>query len=301
MIKIKLPTDCQNYSNIIDSCCNGILRDRELKTKIIVNKGGLLRISKYYLKLAKNNCLFKYKYHICHSDEIIRMGRFDSDLLTCTDMKKLYEDYFVRKRCGSYYDKIINYAKDPLIQCPFCGGIGVPSELDHFLPKVHFAYYSIFPYNLVPICKDCNKSCKNEFYPTEINKQLIHPYLDDDCFFEEQWLFANYCIENNIASGTVNYYVSPPTNWSEDKKGKVKFHFEQFKLDERFSIRAAPYLVDLIAQITRAKSKSKLSEADCIEIILDPIINESEYNKNHWKVALYQAVKNKFTHIWTNI
>ncbi|AKD38416.1 hypothetical protein I926_05460 [Pasteurella multocida subsp. multocida OH4807] len=302
MIKIKLPTDCQNYSDIIASCCTKMTQNNAMYSKIMQNKHGLLRIYDCYIKLAKKNLLFKYKKYICNASTPIKLGASGINSLTGHDMHSLYKNYFVSARCGGYYDKIINHAKTPNIQCPFCGGIGEPNELDHFLPKANFAYYSISPYNLIPICKSCNQSYKKNFYPTDRNDQLIHPYLDDDCFFEEQWLFADCIIDNNdIESSTVKYYVFPPENWSEDKKGKVNFHFDMFDLDRRFSTRAASYLSELIAQITQAKNNTKLSETDCIEIILDSIINKPEYNKNHWRVVLYQAVKNNFTHIWTNI
>ncbi|MBF4102148.1 hypothetical protein INT80_00710 [Gallibacterium anatis] len=54
----------------------------------------------------------------------------------------------------------------------FLWGINIPTEIDHFLPKSEFCYYSIFPYNLIPICKDCNQTYKKNFFPE--NKRAIN-------------------------------------------------------------------------------------------------------------------------------
>ncbi|VEI46040.1 HNH endonuclease [Actinobacillus equuli] len=92
-------------------------------------------------------------------------------------MVKLYEYCLRDCRCGDVYDTIINLAQS--VKCPFCGGIGKPTQIDHFLPKSRYGHFSVLPENLIPVCKDCNTEYKKEFYPTEKNKQLIHPYLDD--------------------------------------------------------------------------------------------------------------------------
>ena len=214
------------------------------------------------------------------------------------DVLYLYNTYFSKKgkRARTFYDQIINLAKDPKKQCPFCGGLGEPSELDHFLPKSVFGYYAIFPYNLIPICKECNQKYKKEFYPKTKNEQLIHSYLDNDCFFYEQWLFAEIIINNNdVSISTARFYVNPPNHWSEDSKGKVRFHFEKFKLDERFATRAGGDLGELIREVSHAKS-NKIDPQDFISARL--AIHRESYPMNHWKKALYQAFEQQIRNIW---
>ncbi len=53
MIKIDLPRDCQNYADVIDSCCSIMRNSNPLKGKIKENKDALLRVSQYYKKTAK--------------------------------------------------------------------------------------------------------------------------------------------------------------------------------------------------------------------------------------------------------
>lgn len=302
MIKIELPADCQNYENIIDTCCNNMQKNSLYKLKIMQNKSDLIRISNSYTRWARVNFLFKYQYCKLEEEDLIRMGnRQITNLLTNKEMVKLYDDYFSKKGkyARKFYEKIINNAKNPNIRCPFCGGIGEPNELDHFLPKSGFGYYSIFSYNLIPICKDCNQIHKKSFYPTEKNKQLIHPYLDNNCFFNEQWLFAKIILDDDIALITVKFYVTPPHHWSDDKKGKVQFHFEMFDLKERYTIKSTSELSQVISQIREFKENGKLNEVDILECLILPVIRDNRVN--NWKKILYEAIKQEFSSIWSSI
>lgn len=302
MIKLKLPSDCQNYSDIIDACYQPMRDSNPLKQKIIGNKNGLISISTSYIRWAEANNLFKYKYCKISDDEYLIMPNGSRvNLLTNNDMIQLYEEYFRGKKRGGFYEKIIISAKNPKIQCPFCCGIGEPEELDHFLPKSNLGYYSIYPYNLIPICKTCNQTWKKTFFPEEKNEQLIHPYLDNDCIFNEQWLFAEITIDNSdVSLSTVKFYVKPPNHWSDDLKGKVRFHFEKFDLDRRFSIKSVGDLGDLMEKIIRSKQNGRNIQ-DFIDEHLDTIINSTRYYINSWKKPLYQAIKEEINNIWNSI
>lgn len=303
MIKIELPADCQNYENIIDTCCNNMQKNSLYKLKIMQNKSDLIRISNSYTRWARVNFLFKYQYCKLEEEDLIRMGNHQvTNLLTNEEMVKLYDEYFAKQRkpARRFYEKIINNAKNPNIRCPFCGGIGEPNELDHFLPKSDFGYYSIFPYNLIPICKDCNQKYKKTFYPIEKNNQLIHPYLDNDCFFDEQWLFARIILDtDDINLSTVKFYVNPPHHWSDDKKGKVQFHFEMFDLKERYTIKSTLELSQVISQIREFKENGKLNEVDILECLILPVIRDNRVN--NWKKILYEAIEQEFSSIWSSI
>lgn len=311
MIKLELPTDCQNYETVIDTCLESInitrkdVKERNLlyKDKIEQNKSDLIRISKIYIRLAKWNALFKYQYYTLKKEDLIKIGNHQvTNILTNDEMVKLYDKYFSKqgKLARKYYEAIINNAKNPNIQCPFCGGIGEPNELDHFLIKSKFGYYSIFPYNLIPICKDCNQKYKEEFYPKERNQQLIHPYLDDDCFFDEQWLFANIIIDfDDITLSTVKFYVNPPHHWSDDKKGKIQFHFDMFDLKKRYTIKSSWELSQVIRQIQEFKANGKLNEIDILACLISPVILDNRVN--NWKKVLYEAIEQELSSIWNSI
>lgn len=296
MIKLDLPNDCMDYQKVIDSCINKMQANNILKEKLDKNKYDLIRISKLYIKLGETNKLYKL-YKCRMGNPLINMR----NQLTNDDMVKIYDQYFVGHRCGGFYDRIINNAKNPEIQCPFCGGINFPNELDHFLPKRDFSYYAIFPYNLIPICKDCNQIYKKGFYQNDKNKQLIHPYLDNEQVFNEKWLYAKFIMDSTDIEGksVIEFYVDPPLSWEKDKKEKVKIHFEQFKLAERFATHSVNDLPTLLNQIKRFKSKG-LSMQDIEMCLIDSAI-EYEKSPNSWKKALFEAVKRELPAIWENI
>lgn len=303
MIKLALPIDCMNYTQVIDSCVNKMKENNILRKKLEENKNDLIRISKSYMEWGKSNKLFKFKYLISYDNQPINMGNccIENKLFN-NDMRKIYDEYFVGHRCGGFYDEIINNAKNPEIQCPFCGGINSPNELDHFLPKKYFSYYAIFPYNLIPICKDCNQIYKKEFYSTDKNQQLIHPYLDSEQVFNEKWLYARFTTNSLLdieGKLSVEFYVNPPSNWEEDKKEKVIIHFGRFHLAKRFAVHSVTSLKTLLDQIKRSKSEN-LSIQNVETCLIDSVI-ESEKLPNSWKKALFEAVKKELPTIWINI
>lgn len=299
MIKLELPNDCHNYSEILNSCCRNMNESNALYNKLKDNKSNLIIICSWnlYIKYVLKNEIF-YTFNLCN----LLNSMPDLVSIRNHEMMDLYTQYFSKKgtHARKFYEKIINNAKNPKIQCPFCGGIGEPNELDHFLPKSKFGYYSIFPYNLIPICKDCNQKYKKEFYPKERNQQLIHPYLDDDCFFDEQWLFANIIIDfDDITLSTVKFYANPPHHWSDDKKGKIQFHFDMFDLKKRYTIKSSLELSQVIRQIQEFKANGKLNEIDILACLISPVILDNRVN--NWKKVLYEAIKQKFSSIWNSI
>ena len=290
MIRLNLPSGLLNYSDIIEECCS---RKTQYRSDVLSNKNYLLHLGYLYNGYARLNDLYSFNTFFP-----INLNGIICNTLSNSHMVKLY-DYCLRDcRSGGIYDAILNSAKNPEIRCPFCGGITDPSEIDHFLPKSRYGHFSVFPYNLIPICKDCNKEFKGEFFPTVKNEQLIHPYLDEDCFFNEQWLYAEY-IDNGHGDGTVRYLIDPPNGWSSDKKGKIKFHFEKFHLADRFSAYSVGSLSDILVQMKSYKAKG-VSMKDFEECSIDSVI-ESESRANHWKKALFQAVKDKILVIWGRI
>lgn len=281
MIRLTLPDSIPSHSEVIDLCCE---RNVGYRQHILDNKDFLIDKGNCYEIFSRVNDLYIF-------DNILPVSTHITGSLENEHMVKLYEYCLRDCRCGDVYNIIINLAKSPTIRCPFCGGVGTPTQLDHFLPKARYGHFSVLPYNLVPICKDCNTEYKKEFFPISKDEQLIHPYLDDDCFFNQQWLCAVYMDE------TVTYSVDPPTTWSDDKKEKVRFHFQTFNLAERFAENAVGPLSDLLNQIKDSKVNGMSKEMFESSIIDSIIRNESRVNS--WKRVLFLAIKDKLSDIWS--
>jgi hypothetical protein len=169
------------------------------------------------------------------------------------------------------------------LNCPFCGGIGYVENVDHFLPKSYFPLYSIVPYNLIPICRDCNMGEKGASYVTAENKQLIHPYGDQNCFFEDRWVKAEIVSNQPLI---ISYSALPPETWSSINKDRAVSHFESLNLEKRYGRLGATEGYEVIELFKR--SLKKLNAEKKREYLLDRMNVVTEVN--HWKYALYEAL-----------
>lgn len=149
------------------------------------------------------------------------------------NLKIIYDYYFLKRKARFIYDKIMEAGVPE--KCPYCAGIGEVANLDHYLPKSKFAFYSVMPNNLIPCCSYCNNR-KKDFFTTERGKQPLHPYLDKEKFFKEKWIHARLVKKD---PPIVEYFVEPPPSWSSDDKKRVEFHFEIYDLAKRFSIEGS--------------------------------------------------------------
>lgn len=198
-----------------------------------------------------------------------------------SELVKLYDYYMVQKHpARNIYDGILVAAND---KCPFCGGIGRPKTLDHYLPKANYPQFSVLPLNLVPCCRDCNTG-KSNVVATSANEQVIHPYLDENCFFSEQWIAARVV---QTAPCTMDFYVNPPATWSQVRKDRVSKHFQEFDLAKRYSVQSAEELSTLIDQ--RKQFMADFSPT-MFQNFLNSVATSSTFFVNHWRKVMYQAL-----------
>ncbi len=280
---IKLGNPLHSLETILEVCEEGITGNRGLKAKLSVNRSNLIPFGQQYFEAANTGGLYAtLKY-----DAPCYKNSFLVGMLTKNELVKLYEQYFVAKDkpARSIYDSLLNAAKE---QCPFCGGIGNPRNLDHFLPKNHFPQFSLVPHNLVPSCRDCNMDGKGQAYSTRAHEQIIQPYADNDYFFQEQWVYANYHDDHDGEPGYFEYYVHAPEGWPENDKNRAMKHFSSFDLAKRYSTQAGKQLKTVLSQIGR-QQKRGVPTGEIIEDLLTPGIEEAQF-VNHWQCGMYQAL-----------
>ena len=212
------------------------------------------------------------------SDDEIVIGAINKGQL-----KALYSAYLVpsAKPGRLFYDRLI-VAGDR--KCPSCG-MGQVGALDHYLPKSRYPKYSVLPANLIPSCRDCNTG-KGASIAETAQEQVLHPFLDADHFYQEQWLFAQVVWSNPLS---IKYYVDAPAHWSETDRNRVKKHFDDYKLALRFSTEAGERLVELLSQ--RAILLRSGGPEACREFLRESV----EHYRNHVndrRRAMYQALEN---------
>ena len=216
--------------------------------------------------------------------------------LTKIKLVNLYENNLRNKDkpARDYYDALLVSSGE---RCPFCGDIGHTKNLDHFLPKAHFPEFSVMPLNLVPSCRDCNMGEKGQAYATISDEQTIHPYIDKDIFFQEQWVFAEYIDEDD---GAFQFYVNCPDTWSQVDRNRAANHFNNLDLASRYRLEAGKHLSEVIDQknaftqtILRLAPEVTLHaiKSEFINSNLMPIIQSGQFS-NHWKKVMYQCLVN---------
>ena len=206
--------------------------------------------------------------------------------LNYDDLISIYSNYFSKqgKEVRRIYDAILSQSE----RCPFCGNIGISSQLDHYLPKKYYPQYSIYPKNLAPICRDCNEGFKKAIYATREEEQWIHPYFDKEIFFNEQWISANYnAIDLEDPLATVEYFVNPPNSWPLVDQERVRQYFSKLNLGIRFSKEANNQLQTLIPQLIRLKQIMQYPML--IDFYRESYTN-SERPVNHWERIMYHAL-----------
>jgi hypothetical protein len=202
--------------------------------------------------------------------------------ITKAHMMNLYTEGTVKSkgRPREIYDDILVRVDG---KCPYCGGIGDPTTLDHYLPKARFPAFSVLPINLVPSCKDCNIEMRAAFAQTA-DDQSIHPYFDLDHFFTERWAVARVERTDPIL---VSFDVSPPGHWSAVDKNRVVKHFGDCDLASRYSKQVPGELEPMIA--ARRSSLRTLPPPAFQELLTD-YANSDTLQVNGWRRTLYAAL-----------
>lgn len=280
---MRLSAPESDFNATLDECVKGITGNILFKNKMITAKPDLLQAGTAYIDAGKIGELYKISpINTTKNNDPLVVGT-----LIKSELVKLYEYYFRNedKASRTTYDRLLNSAHE---QCPFCGGIGTPRNLDHFLPKAHFPQFSTFPQNLVPSCRDCNMDGKSEYFATRAQDQLIQPYIDHDRFFTTQWISAKCILDSSNSPISINYYVDPPSEWDQIHKDRVKRHFDDFGLAKRYSVKAAQLLQTTLSQIFSLK-KLGLSNQKINTAIIIPGIKNAPFI-NHWQKGKFQAL-----------
>lgn len=280
---IRLSEPQYSLEQILDECVIGITGNDALRQKLIASKFNLMAVGAQYAGVAGTGEL--YTIPPIDTDEDADPAVINT--LKKSELVKIYDQYFVseKKPARKIYDALLNSAQE---KCPFCGGIGTPRNLDHFLPKAHFPQFSVVPRNLIPACRDCNMDGKAHTFATKAEDQIIQPYSDNDKFFIEQWVFATYHASNNGEPGEFEYYISPPGSWTEVDQKRARKHFEAFNLAKRYATKAAELLGTVLQQI-KSMEQANIDSGVISSVLLQPAIAAAPF-ANHWQKGMYQSL-----------
>ncbi|GGE92906.1 HNH endonuclease [Chishuiella changwenlii] len=196
-------------------------------------------------------------------------------------MINYYENRFLLENSGArkLYDEILIMTK----RCPYCT-IGTVKTIDHFLPKSYYPYLALTPSNLVPSCTDCNKGVLHN-YPSKAEEQSFHPYFDD--VESVIWIKSELMISDSLF---FQYKVisEKPQEWDEVKYQRAQRHFNDYNINELFSLNANDELNSI-----REKSKDMFyKNKDLLKEDLEDSYAScvSALGLMHWKTIMYREL-----------
>ncbi|WP_434050458.1 HNH endonuclease [Marinobacter salarius] len=279
---IKLPSPSYEFDQVFSTCLEGLDKKPEFRARLSTGKPEIDAQLALYAEKAPSGELYTLA-------PVLREN--GSDPIIVSDLKKsdflnLYEAHLRGKEKPGrvIYDELLASANGT---CPYCGGIGRPRNLDHYLPKSRFPQFSLFPKNLVPACRDCNMDGKGQGFSASAGKQIIHPFYDAEHFFQEQWIFGAYD-PSDEPSGSVDFYAAPPDHWSEVDKERAETHFDDFELGVRYAKEAGTRLVSLRTQLDNLADLG-ISPDEISRVLLRPMV-ENAPHVNHWESVMGKAV-----------
>ncbi|WP_041069499.1 HNH endonuclease [Thiolapillus brandeum] len=201
--------------------------------------------------------------------------------VTDEQLKGIYDSKFAKKGQPGrfYYDKLKAIPSHGI--CPLCGQ-RVVSTLDHYLPKAHFPLLSVVPTNLIAACSECNKSKKDRI-PEDASDQTLHPYFDS--VDGEQWLYSEVCIGSPVS---LRFYVSPPGEWDDVIKARIRKHFEGLGLGSLYASHSGAELA--VIKVMLEKLFSRGGSESVKNHLHDIYDSHAAIHLNSWQTAMYQAL-----------
>lgn len=142
----------------------------------------------YYSKIGDKSFNFKYRTLLtqsqCESIKDLMYGFYDildSGFDSSIHGNTANKNYFNRELFVTAFWN----ANKELNVCPACDGLRpveikeeIHADTDHFLPRSLYPFLAVHPYNLVPICIECNRIIKNATDPIDDNthEPLFHTF-----------------------------------------------------------------------------------------------------------------------------
>ncbi len=183
---------------------------------------------------------------------------------------------------GTIKRDIIDKIEDhDLSYCPFCGGLGVPDTLDHFLPKDEYPEYSVFSKNLIPCCDSCNRKKSTKTVDENGEKMFFHPYYDDINNYEI------YKLKILPPYDAPNFTLKVGTRLPRDIKQIAKIQIKKLKIKKRFRKYFRGEYINLKKDAIDNKERGDRPLRELLNLFLE---KAQRKGKNYWDTVFYNAI-----------
>lgn len=118
--------------------------------------------------------------------------------------------------------------------CPYCGHRVKPDTLDHFIPKNHWAEYSLLPQNLVPQCSTC-ASIKGSDYAVKdgVVCRYIHPYFFSYLSAVKFNVVINF-VGRRVPDFSISFIV--PKAFTQKIRNRIRTHLDELNVEKRMKL-----------------------------------------------------------------
>lgn len=259
--------------DILQDCANSYRSTTQgsIKERLQTVSDYIQTASEAYDNAAQNG-----NWHYFQSSDTV------NGILTKEEMCDVYNSKFVK--CNAirtkYYDHLMTLAV--MGKCPICG-IGQVSTLDHYLAKTVYPTYAITPYNLIPVCKDCNfEKLDSRIDP---NCAPLHPYYDDiDSYV---WLICYL----SMSEGGITAVFEVNEQLEKDNFPlfqRLTTHFRLYSLGKSYSIQAATEIAE--NHILWRDMLLDSGDSTFINYLHRCLESKETYQRNTWNTALLRAL-----------
>lgn len=195
------------------------------------------------------------------------------------DMKWYYKNRLIGSVPGKDIVADI-YALSPE-RCPFCQA-GIPSTLEHMLPKALFPWLAVEPCNLAPACKDCNLDRR------EGNGRSSPNVYVDSWLADYVWLSAARADPADPAH--LVFDIDRACGVTSTQADLLSTHLQERKLRNRYRIRAKQAFSDILGDI-RASRRVRPIGGRALEQAVEATLTSrlearsEDHGENYWEVA----------------
>ena len=159
--------------------------------------------------------------------------------------------------------------------CPYCGENCTTPDIDHYLPRISYAEYSLYSWNLVPSCTQCNR-----IFSSSVAKGADFLYPFGDKFLKQRVLAVQF---QWIGQAEFTINLKGRSNLGPAERTRIDHHISMLRLSERF----ANYAISEILSFRRLALKS----GDLVNYLgLEAARHISVRGPNSWPSLLCDAL-----------
>ena len=167
--------------------------------------------------------------------------------------------------------------------CPYCNFVE-QWEHDHYLPRSVFPEFTLYPNNLIPICKHCNGK-KLALY--QRNGSRLFKHLFTELNGVVGFLDATVSYDPRL---TIEYNLRQAAALSDPQYEVLTLHFQKLDLADRYARQASTVLAKLVRQFRTPRNLALGRNALRQRLIQMAADRAAALPPNHWETVLMDAL-----------